>query len=196
MDFNTFWEAKRKICAVHSRCTDGCPLYDCNSYTGCLGSLSSTEKGVPIIEQWLKENGEAVEKPKPKLDAEALAELSVAVGEICADATTCRACPLNTCCISIKSVSAETWRKAIASVEDWHNRDRSKRIRPTECVRVFTLEVTDVRKESEGTAAEVTQAQLNRIGKKIADYIKDICDSDDVICTKSQQFVTKWEEQE
>lgn len=128
-----------------------------------------------------------------------LAEFARDVKAICKEQLCCEGCPLGTgdtkpCAANYNNFDAEA---AIAAVEKWRNRDCSKRIDPTECVRVFTLEFTDIRTAREdGTTAEVSQEYLKERGDKIAKDIQGEWQVDDVKCVKAQQFVTKWREVE
>lgn len=78
---------------------------------------------------------------EPKLDAEALVELGKNLEEMCAEYRFgyCFGCPfrgdgdLFFCDkSSFTNRTAEDWQKVLAAVEKWRNRDRSKRIDPTE----------------------------------------------------------------
>lgn len=142
---------------------------------------------------------------EPKLDAEALVELGKNLEEMCAEYRFgyCFGCPfrgdgdLFFCDkSSFTNRTAEDWQKVLAAVEKWRNRDRSKRIDPTECVRVYTLEVTDIVKDGQRPFIELPQNELERSGRVIAAHIQKVVKFDDVKCVKAQQFVTKWREVE
>lgn len=84
-------------------------------------------------------HGEPVEKPK--LDAEALAEFGNRLAKMCFEYSNkgCAGCPFHAdpdspFCDkpSLVNSTAEDWQKTLAAVEKWRNRDRSKRISPTE----------------------------------------------------------------
>ena len=198
MDEKKFWETRRKICNDYYRCSDGCPLYSRDSNSSCR----DIEKGAPIVEQWLADHGEPVEKPK--LDSKALAEVFEELGgmlsAICDEQSpeSCDGCPLKVetyACLFVSNAPAEQWEKVIRAVETWRNRDRSKRIRPTECVRVYTFELTDIRKSRENViCTELSQERLKKVGSEIAKEIRMLWRVDDVKCVKAQQFVTKWRE--
>ncbi|MBR5948626.1 MAG: hypothetical protein IKZ82_08300 [Clostridia bacterium] len=81
----------------------------------------------------------------------------------------------------------------VAYVEEWsrqHPLPRFTRIEADEVVRVYTFEATDI------VEAEADPKDLKATAARFAACIKERYDFDDVICTKVQQSITRFHEEE
>lgn len=123
------------------------------------------------------------------IDTKELKEFFETLAAMCKSYSGCTGCPLEKADVCGVSNTKANWVVIIPAVEAWHN-DRSRKIEPTEVVRVYTFEAT------EAVDYEVSPEGAKFAGKCVAKRIKDKYDFDDVICTKAQQFVTKWRDAE
>lgn len=110
----------------------------------------------------------------------------------------CRGCPLSalTCPLFFGFTCGWNEKSIVSAVETWSQQNplpkrNSVKIVADEVVRVYTFEATDI------VDAEADDPHdVKATGSRFADRIKDRYDFDDVICTKAQQFITRFHEEE